>query len=174
MTIPTQFVRLCVCAALVKSPALPLILLVPPQPIDQGLMRNPVVTAHQKGRQPARIGPLHRRMLGPGAQSQQGRAGNAQQTTHLPGAIDPRPGDAGRPEQGFELALGEGPGAGGDGQGCRPAAGGSPDPQSPHRSNRHYAYSLLRSRVRLFSLACIVSKSSCKAGSPNQFFRSLV
>lgn len=95
-------------------------------------------------------------------------------------ADTPPPGDrpptAGCRSPGAGLRAGprRGSGGWGEGQGCRPAAGGSPAPQGPHRSNRHYACSLLRPRVRLFSLAWIVSKSSCKAGSPNQLFRSLV
>ncbi len=69
-------------------------------------MGDAMVAAHQKGRQTAGIGPADRRMLAPGAQLQEGRAGNAQQATHLPGPVDPLPRDAGRPEEGFELGLG--------------------------------------------------------------------
>ena len=97
---------MAVAADAAPSPALPLILLVPPQPLHQGLMRNPMVTAHQKGPQAARVGVADRRMLAQGAQLQERGARNPQQAAHLPRAIDPRPRDAGRPEEGLQLALG--------------------------------------------------------------------
>ena len=79
------------------SPALPLILLIPPQPLHQGLMRNPMMAPHQKGPQTARIGVADRRMFAQGAQLQERGPGNAQQAAHLPRPIDPLPRDAGRP-----------------------------------------------------------------------------
>jgi hypothetical protein len=62
----------------VPSAALPLIPLVPPQPLDQGLMRNPMMTPHQKGPQAARVGVADRRMLAQGTQLQERGAGNPQ------------------------------------------------------------------------------------------------
>ena len=98
-------------------------MLIPPQPLHQSLMVYPMMTAHQKGPQTAWIGVADGRMFAQGAQLQEGGPGNAQQPTHLPRAIDPRPRDAGRPEQGCELALGEGPGAGGKVRGADPPQG---------------------------------------------------
>ena len=95
------------------SRTLPLIMLIPPQPLHQGLMGYPMVTPHQKGPQTARIGVADGRMLAQGAQLQEGGPGNAQQAAHLPRAIDPRARDAGRPQEVRELALGLGAEGGG-------------------------------------------------------------
>ena len=71
-------------------------------------MGYPMMTAHQKGPQTARIGVADGRMFAQGAQLQERSAGNPQQATHLPRAIDPLARDAGRPQEVRELALGLG------------------------------------------------------------------
>ena len=83
-------------------------MLIPPQPLHQGLMGNPMVTPHQKGPQPPRTGVADGRMFAQGAQLQEGGPGNPQQATHLPRPIDPLARDAGRPQKVRELALGLG------------------------------------------------------------------
>ena len=52
------------------SGTLPLIMLIPPQPLHQGLMGYPMMTAHQKGPQTAQIGVADGRMFAQGAEWQ--------------------------------------------------------------------------------------------------------
>ena len=55
--------EMAIAADATPSPALPLIPLIPPQPLHQGLMGSPMVAAHQKGPQTPRIGETGGRML---------------------------------------------------------------------------------------------------------------